>query len=97
MASIDYDPGDFLLIDKDGQIVAVSGNSDFWDMEEALPPVNPNGNYLIVKVVVVQKRTASAIDRQEWDYASEECPDCITRVNQPIPYEPVQKEACCDS
>ena len=27
----DYEPGDFLLIDKDGVIQAVSGNTDFWD------------------------------------------------------------------
>ena len=66
MEGIDYDPGDYLLINKHGQIVAVSGNSDFWDMPEALPPVNPNGSYMVGKVLVVQKRTASAIDRRAW-------------------------------
>ena len=53
-----YDPGDFLLIDKDGQIVAVSGNSEFDDLEgDEDSSVGPKLNqpYLIVKVLEVQK------------------------------------------
>ena len=96
MATIDYDPGDFLLIDKDGQIVAVSGNSEFDDLEEEednrLGPTLDHP-YLIVKVLEVQKVDGEGhLSRQYWDYASEECPDCIVRVNQPIPYEPTQKD-----
>jgi len=83
-----YDPGDFLLIDKDGQVQAVSGNSDFWDDPENPPKVNPNRDYCIVKVMEVQTVDANGIHHEEYDYASEECPDCIVRVNQPIPYEP---------
>ena len=83
-----YDPGDFLLIDSAGIVQAVSGNSDFWDDPENLPKVNPNRDYCIVKVMEVQTVDANGIHHEEYDYASEECPDCITRVNKPIPYEP---------
>ena len=37
-----YDPGDYLLIDKDGQVQAVSGNSDFWDDPENPPNAAPD-------------------------------------------------------
>ena len=85
---MDYEPGDFLLIDKEGVIQAVSGNTDFWDDDENPPAVNPNRNYTIVKVLVTQVVDDNGTHRQEYDYASEECPDCTTRVNKPIPYEP---------
>ena len=85
---MDYEPGDFLLIDKHGQIQGVSGNSEFWEDEETMPPVNPNGNFIIVKVLITQTVDDNGRHYAEYDYASEECPDCITRVNQPIPYEP---------
>ena len=49
-----YELGDFLLIDSNGVVQAVSGNSDFWDDPENLPRVNPNRAYTIVKVVEVQ-------------------------------------------
>ena len=85
----DYDPGDFLLIDKDGVIQAVSGNSDFWDGDELVnEPVDPNGDYTIVKVLVTQVVDDNGTHRQEYDYASEECPECITRLSRPVPYEP---------
>ena len=45
-----YWPGDYLLVNKFGHVKAVSGNSDFWDLGE-MPPVNPNGPYVIVKLV----------------------------------------------
>ena len=51
-------------------------------------PVDPNGDYTIVKVLVTQVVDDNGTHHEEYDYASEECPDCITRVNQPIPYEP---------
>jgi hypothetical protein len=81
MATIDYDPGDFLFIDKDGQIVAVSGNSDFEDGDdderETLDLDHP---YLIVKVLEVQKVDGEGkLSRQYWDYSKEECPDCIVK------------------
>jgi len=70
MATIDYDPGDFLLIDKDGQIAAVSGNSDFEDGDdderETLDLDHP---YLIVKVLEVQKADGEGkLSRQYLDY-----------------------------
>ena len=75
-----YDPGDFLLIDKDGQVQAVSGNSDFWDDPENLPPVNPNRAFCIVKVLEVQKVDGEGKQsRQYWDYSKEECPVCIVK------------------
>ena len=85
----DYEPGDFLLIDKDGAIQAVSGNTDFWDCDETMPEVSTQDPFTIVKVMV----THTVDDNgtywlKEYDYASEECPDCITKVNKPIPYEP---------
>jgi hypothetical protein len=83
----DYDPGDFLLIDKDGVIQAVSGNSDFWDDDDGTP-MHPMLSFTIVKVMVTQVVDDNGTHYAEYDYASEECPDCITRVNQPIPYEP---------
>ena len=84
----DYDPGDFLLMDNNGIVQAVSGNSDFWDDPWNLPPVNPNRAFTIVKVLVTQTVDDNGTHYAEYDYASEECPDCITKVNQPIPYEP---------
>ena len=84
----DYEPGDYLLLDKHGVIQGVSGNSDFWDDNESMPAVNPNRNWTIVKVLETQIVDANGTHRQEWDYASEECPDCIKRVNHPIPNEP---------
>jgi hypothetical protein len=62
-----YDTGDYLLLDKHGTVQAVSGNSDFWDGDiSTMPPVNPNGVYAIVKVMVIQKVGASGeVTRQE--------------------------------
>ena len=83
MATIDYDPGDFLLIDKDGQIVAVSGNSEFDDLEdEESNNIGPTLDhpYLIVKVLEVQKALIEGtLFRQYWDYSKEECPVCIVK------------------
>lgn len=50
---IDYDPGDFLLLNEHGQIQAVSGNSKFDDIEGEPSPICLSGPHLIVKVVEV--------------------------------------------
>ena len=51
---IDYERDDYLLIDENNQIQAVSGNSDFWDEEQTLPTFGEvEGTYAIVKVVRV--------------------------------------------
>ena len=46
-----YEEGDFILFNSKGEDVAVSGNSDFWDFPHDMPPVNPNGKYLIIEVI----------------------------------------------
>jgi hypothetical protein len=48
---LDNDPGDYLLIDETGQIQAVSGNSEFWDLDETMPSIQPTDQYVIVKVI----------------------------------------------
>jgi hypothetical protein len=54
-----YDINDYLLIDQQGKVQGVSGNTDFWDCEPGyesqMPPVNPSGTYTVAKVVVQQK------------------------------------------
>jgi hypothetical protein len=66
-----YEPGDYILIDQDGNDQAVSGNTDFWEVEDGfedqVPSVHEfNGTYTIVKVVVVQKLSlGTIITRQE--------------------------------
>ena len=63
---MEYVPGDFILIDKHHTIQGVSGNTDFWDQEESMPPVNPTRTYLIAKVVVVQEiDKEGGVTRQE--------------------------------
>ena len=46
-----YEEGDFILFNSKGEVVAVSGNSEFWDLPQDMPPVNPNGKYLIIEVI----------------------------------------------
>jgi hypothetical protein len=61
-----YDLDDYILIDQKGRVQGVSGNTDFWDMVESMPRVNPNGTYTIAKVVVTQRAGAfGGITRQE--------------------------------
>ena len=56
---IDYEPGDYLLIDENNQIQGVSGNSEFWDVEDGLDDqfiVDASKDvYTIVKVMRVHK------------------------------------------
>ena len=66
-----YEPGDYILIDQDGNDQAVSGNTDFWEVEDGfedqVPSVHEfNGTYTIAKVVVTQRAGAfGGITRQE--------------------------------
>jgi len=46
---------DYLLLDEHSRVVAVSGNSDFWDMPEVMPEIPVDGTYMIVKVIEVVK------------------------------------------
>jgi hypothetical protein len=58
----DHDPGDYLLINNRGQIVAVSGNSEFWDEEETMPELDQEkDSYLIVKVVEIQSHSSKGM------------------------------------
>jgi hypothetical protein len=41
----EYKKDDYLLVNKVGEVVAVSGNSEFD------PPTSPSGPYVVVKVV----------------------------------------------
>jgi hypothetical protein len=56
---IDYEAGDYLLIDENNQIQGVSGNSEFWDVEDGLDDqfiVDASKDvYTIVKVMRVHK------------------------------------------
>ena len=57
---IDYEAGDYLLLDSENQIQGVSGNSEFWDNDENGPLggsfVNEYGDeYTIVMVVRVHQ------------------------------------------
>jgi len=45
-----YEPGDFLLLNEKMEIVAVSGNEDFWDSPEAQPSIAETDAHMIVKV-----------------------------------------------
>jgi len=54
MGIINYEPGDYLLIDKDEKIIAISGNGDFDDTEKEIAPVELSEPYFIVKVLTVQ-------------------------------------------
>ena len=48
---ISYDSGAYLLIDGLGNVVAVSGNRDFWDCEGTMPTISQDEVHTIVKVV----------------------------------------------
>ena len=48
---ITYDSGDYLLLDGRGNVQAVSGNTDFWDCEGAMPTISQDEVHTIVKVV----------------------------------------------
>jgi len=53
---IDYEYGDYLLIDENNRIQAVSGNSDFWDAEQTRVSLGEvEDEYTIVKVIRVHK------------------------------------------
>ena len=54
MGIINYEPGDYLLIDKDEKIIAISGNGDFDDTEKEITPVELSEPYFIVKVLTIQ-------------------------------------------
>ena len=60
-----YQPGDYILVDEHGDDVGVSGNADFWDVEngaiEIAPVVTPaiDGRYLIIKVVQLNNGTSN--------------------------------------
>jgi hypothetical protein len=45
-----YEPGDYLLIDDQGEDMGVSGNSEFDDLEGIIMP----RRYVIIKVIEVQ-------------------------------------------
>lgn len=48
-----YEVDDYLLIDSDGEIQAVSGNSDFWAGDDECSVDEASDEYTIVKVVSV--------------------------------------------
>ena len=50
-----YEPGDYLLLDDQGEDVAVGGNSDFWmeNEPEYHAHIDETGPWLIVKVIEV--------------------------------------------
>ncbi len=55
MGIINYEPGDYLLIDKDEKIIAISGNGHFDDIEKEIPlPIELSEPYFIVKVLTIQ-------------------------------------------
>ena len=68
-----YDINDYILIDQKGRVQGVSGNTDFWDMAESMPRVNPNGTYTIAKVVVQQTVTSDGGFTREEVLESDEC------------------------
>ena len=51
----EYEIGDFLLMNEKMEIVAVSGNEDFWDSPEAQPSVAETDAYMIVKVTTTSR------------------------------------------
>ena len=53
---IDYEYDDYLLIDENNRIQGVSGNSEFWDVEDEATGVDEvEDEYTIVKVIRVHK------------------------------------------
>ena len=54
-----YEPGDYVLLDDQGEDIAVGGNSEFWDKDEPgyHPHINEDGSWLIVQVIEVQNAT----------------------------------------
>ena len=58
---IQYEVGDYLLIDGDDQVQGVSGNTDFWDLEDS--PVNEiTDEFIVVKVVKVHEKVELGTD-----------------------------------
>ena len=58
---IQYEVGDYLLIDGDDQVQGVSGNTDFWDLEDS--PVNEiTDEFIVVKVVKVHEKVELSTD-----------------------------------
>ena len=51
----DYDKDDYILI-VDGNVWAVSGNDDFYDIDEVAPPPIPDDAVVaVVKVLTIKK------------------------------------------
>ena len=51
----DYDKDDYILI-VDGNVWAVSGNDDFYDIDEVAPPPIPDDAVvMVVKVLTIKK------------------------------------------
>tara|TARA_B100000513_G_scaffold191674_1_gene117249 strand:+ start:182 stop:520 length:339 start_codon:yes stop_codon:yes gene_type:complete len=51
----DYDKDDYLLI-VNGEVWAVSGNEDFYDIDEVAPPPIPkDAQVMVVKVLTIKK------------------------------------------
>jgi hypothetical protein len=81
----EYEIGDFLLMNERMEIVAVSGNEDFWDSPEAQPSVAETDAYMIVEVTTLQNATlcaecdgsGSVINEDLYpDVLCMECPQC---------------------
>lgn len=55
----DYDQDDYILI-VDGNVWAVSGNDDFYDIDEVAPPPIPDDAVvMVVKVLTIKKEDIS--------------------------------------
>lgn len=55
----DYDKDDYILI-VNGNVWAVSGNDDFYDIDEVAPPPIPdNAQVMVVKVLTMKKEDIS--------------------------------------
>jgi len=55
----DYDKDDYLLI-VNGNVWAISGNDDFYDIDEVAPPPIPkNAQVMVVKVLTIKKEDIS--------------------------------------
>jgi len=55
----DYDQDDYILI-VDGNVWAVSGNDDFYDIDEVAPPPIPDDAVvMVVKVLTIEKEDIS--------------------------------------
>jgi hypothetical protein len=55
----DYDKDDYILI-VDGNVWAVSGNDDFYDIDEVAPPPIPDDAVVaVVKVLAIKKEDIS--------------------------------------